>query len=271
MKNFVFDRRESLGGEYSPVIASTEVIANHAKSRRVLEKVISIGQTLAPDQFADAMIEIYREGLSRFGDAWGYSDLPNLLYALADLGKPADYLEIGTRRGRSACMVAAASPYTNMYCADLWQKNYANNENPGPDFVSEQLRQVGHTGAIHFISGDSHVEIPKFLAKNPELSFDLITVDGDHSVEGAWDDLVNVVDTLRVGGVIVFDDIDNPYCPGLLGVWERFIGENQGLRGHVISNSVGLGVAFAIRVAPASRPMRKKNLESLLPSWLRRR
>lgn len=268
MNNFIFDRRSSIGANYSPVIVSPDVIANHAKSRRVIERVVSVAETLAPDQFSDAMVEIYREGLSRYGDAWGFADLPNLLFAIAELGQPTDYLEIGTRRGRSTCMVATASKHTNIFCADMWQENYANNENPGPDHVREQLKHVGHAGAVNFISGDSHIEIPKFFAMHPDLDFDLITVDGDHSVEGAWDDLINVIEKLRVGGVIVFDDIDNPYCPGLLGVWERFIKSNAGLKGCVIENSIGLGVAFAIRTAPVFRSANRNNFMKLFPTWL---
>jgi len=51
--------------------------------------------------------------------------------------------------------------------------------------------------------------------------FDLITVDGDHSEEGAFDDLLNVIPHLNVGGILVFDDIAHPTHPYLLGVWKK--------------------------------------------------
>jgi hypothetical protein len=42
----------------------------------------------------------------------------------------------------------------------------------------------------------------------PPESFDLITVDGDHSLIGAWQDLYDVFPHVRVGGAILFDDLE---------------------------------------------------------------
>jgi predicted O-methyltransferase YrrM len=249
MQNFLFDRADVLGDIRSPVCIGPETIVRHAVSTATLEKVIGVCGKLSSDNFTETMTEAYRLGLSRFGDAWAYADITSLLYAVAELGQPENYLEIGVRRGRSSCMVGAASPQTTIYGFDLWQENYANNENPGPEFVRGELKRVGHAGRAEFISGDSHKTMPVFLSSNPNLTFDLITVDGDHSIEGAWDDLCNVVPRLRVGGVIAFDDIDNPYCPGLMSVWERFMKTFPGLKGQVVTNPLGLGVAFAIRMS----------------------
>ena len=269
MRNFLFDRPDVLGEARSPVCIYPDTLARHAVKRSTLDNVIGVCEKLSDDAFTQTMTEAYRTGLSRFGDAWAYADITSLLYATAELGQPENYLEIGVRRGRSSCMVAAASPQTTIYGFDLWQENYASNENPGPDFVLSELQRVGHTGHTEFISGDSHKTAPDFLSANPELSFDLITVDGDHSLEGARNDLNNVVSRLRVGGVIVFDDIDNPYCPGLLGVWERFMSEHPELKGKVVENPLGLGVAFAIRMCmtnPAKNGKEKKG-SSLWQMW----
>lgn len=256
MRNFLFDYPEVLGEARSPVCVGLDTIARCAVKKSTLESVIGVCERLTNDSFTQTMTEAYRWGLSRFGEDWAYADITSLLYAVAELGKPENYLEIGVRRGRSSCMVAAASPDTTIYGFDLWQENYANNENPGPGFVLEELKSIGHKGRVEFISGDSHKTVPEFLTKNLELTFDLITVDGDHSIDGAWDDLSNVAPRLRLGGVLVFDDIDNPYCLGLLDVWERFMKANPELNGRVINNPLGLGVAFAIRMRnPFSREM----------------
>lgn len=248
MKNFLFNRPDVLGEIRTPVCIGPETIFRHAAKMATLEKVVSICQQLSSDSFTDTMLQAYIHGLSQFGDVWGYVDITSLLYAISELGQPENYLEIGVRRGRSSCMVAGASPSASIVGFDLWQENYASNDNPGPQFVREELKRVGHIGEVEFISGDSHQTVPEYLAANPDLTFDLITVDGDHSIEGAWDDLVNVVPRLRVGGIIVFDDIDNPYCPGLLGIWRRFMKENPVLKGQIVENPMGLGVAFAIRM-----------------------
>lgn len=268
MQNFIFNKETVLGAIRSPVFIGTETLVRHAEKSETLKKVVSVCESLSEDEFTATMIEAYRKGISNFGDAWAYVDITSLLYAVAELGKPENYLEIGVRRGRSSCMVASASPETAIYGFDLWQEDYAKNENPGADFVEAELVRLGHKGRREFIGGDSHKTIPEYFAKHPDLTFDLITVDGDHSLEGAWDDLCNVVGKLRVGGVIVFDDIDNPYCPGLKEVWERFINEFPELSSQIVTNPLGLGVAVAIRMwAPGAGNIQKKSKESWLSKW----
>ena len=113
---------------------------------------------------------------------------------------------------------------------------------------------------VHFISGNSHRTLPAFFGSkrtgiwdrlrlsqrvaNRQTDFELVTIDGDHSLTGAYQDLLDAMPHIAVGGVIVFDDIAPDYsklCPkvvkaergkdphgwgDLLGVWravqERF-------------------------------------------------
>ena len=268
MNNFLFERESVLGSLRSSVFVAPSTLAHRAATRETLEKVIAVCGVLANDDFTKTMTDAYRLGLEKFGESWGYVDITSLLYAVAELGKPKNYLEIGVRRGRSACMVAAASVETAIYGFDMWQKDYANNGNPGANFVEAELAKVGHKGQRHFVDGDSHKTVPEFFRRNPDINFDLITVDGDHSLSGAWDDLTTVVARLNVGGVIVFDDIDNPYCPGLLDVWKRFLATFPQLSGQTIPNPLGLGVSFAIRLTDgAAIPLEQKKLRRA--TWLK--
>jgi predicted O-methyltransferase YrrM len=248
MQKFLFDRPDILGDVRSPVIVSPDTLFDQAASLEVLEKVIAVAKQLTSDPFTFGMIDVYERGERLFGARWKYVDILCALYAVAKLGEPTHYLEIGTRRGRSAAMVAAASPTTHMVCADLWQRDYASNDNPGPEFVTQELRRVGLTGALEFLSGDSHQTIPAYFRDHPNQRFDLITVDGDHSLAGAMDDLINVAPHLTVGGVLVFDDIDNPYCPGLAGVWNEFLAKHPEFVGTTRVNPLGFGVGIAIRL-----------------------
>ena len=268
MKNFLFERPEILGDLRSPVMISPLTILDRATSPTVLRRVVATAKKLSPDPFSDGMVDAYERGQMSFDESWQYADILGVLYATAEMGQPRSYLEIGTRRGRSVCMVAAASPSTNVVCADLWQTDYASNENPGPEFVQSELSRVGHTGSVEFISGDSHVTIPKYFLNNPRAEFDLVTVDGDHSVEGAMDDLQNVVAHLAIGGVLVFDDIDNPYCPGLLQVWNKFLACQPGLVGTIRPNPLGFGVALAIRVNKSAK-LNPGWTSSTLRSWFK--
>ena len=63
-------------------------------------------------------------------------------------------------------------------------------------------------------------------------------------------DLNTVIPRLRVGGVLVFDDTANPYCPGLMGVWETFLDHVPDLAGYSYSE-VGTGISLAIRLGNA--------------------
>ena len=118
-------------------------------------------------------------------------------------------------------------------------------ENPGPDFVKSELKKHGHAGEAHFIDGDSHQTVPAFFAANPDLQFDLITVDGDHSEEGALADLITVIPRLAPGGVIVFDDIAHPQHAYLLRVWQRAMKKFSFLASFEFTET-GYGVAFAV-------------------------
>ena len=246
MKRFLLDPTAGAGDRYSPVFITPDTIAQRASCARTLEKVEGLCRKLAADFYTEYMAEFYNCGVRVAGDDWRFMDLISVLYAVAEMGSPENYLEIGVRRGRSACVVAAASPRTCIYAFDMWQHGYASNENPGPEFVRAELAKFGHTGEITFVNGDSHKTVPEFLTANPDLMFDLITVDGDHSVQGAWNDLSKVIPRLRVGGVIVFDDIANPYRPVLYRVWSDFLRSDIGLAGFSFT-AAGTGVGFAIR------------------------
>lgn len=217
--------------------------------------------------------------LRRLEGETDYLDIRSVLAWLAEAIQPRTYLEIGVRRGFSSAMVASRAPDVNLYAFDLWIKDYANSPNPGPDFVAQELRRVGHRGQCRFVSGDSHRTVPEFL-RSPRTflghfqrwlagrparpdAFDLITVDGDHTLVGALDDLRNVMDACRVGGAVVFDDIapdvpaeairaelgPDPNGHGsLLGVWHAIQREFPQFR-YVDYVDQAPGVAFAIRMS----------------------
>ena len=143
--------------------------------------------------------------------------------------RPKAYLEVGVRRGFSMAMVAGRSPEVEVYGFDLWSPDYAGSPNPGPRFVQSEMRKIGYEKKVHFINGDSHRTLPAFFHaaragalsrlksrcgfKIRPRSFELITIDGDHSLLGAYQDLLDTMPHCAIGGAVVFDDI----LPGSLG------------------------------------------------------
>lgn len=150
-----------------------------------------------------------------------YTSVRTVLGAFAEMARPRTYLEIGTRRGHSLCMVTNCCPGpVDIYSFDLWIHDYAGESNPGLELIKRELKKFDFRGEPRFFPGDSRQTILAFFRQptNPQ-HIDLIFVDGDHSDEGARTDLLNVVDHVSVGGLLVFDDITHPLYASLRGVW----------------------------------------------------
>jgi predicted O-methyltransferase YrrM len=254
---------------YSSVVIGPGALARRASSPAVIKKVVELSRRLEPDEFTVYIASLCERGLDIGGADWGYMDLLTVLYAAAEMGQPENYLEIGVRRGRSAAMVAAACPTVRIVGFDIWQSNYAGSENLGGEFVREQLRQFGHAGDAEFVDGNSHQTVKAFFERNPRLYFDLITVDGDHSLDGARADLEDVIPHLEAGGVLVFDDTANPYCPGLAAVWEDTLKRHPDLKGFAY-NELGTGVSFALRMQRATDSLDHNRVRGGW-SWIRRK
>ncbi|MFZ5919812.1 MAG: class I SAM-dependent methyltransferase [Chloroflexota bacterium] len=152
-----------------------------------------------------------------------YWEIRIALRTLSRVIKPRNYLEIGTRRGWSLAQVLIESPTTQAFLFDIWMKNYGGVQNPGPGFVKRELsRCLNQELDLTFVSGNSHDTLPEnFLGKkqnrlnwiirNPKPfpeTFDLVTVDGDHSILGAWWDLCDTFPLVSIGGALVFDDLN---------------------------------------------------------------
>lgn len=154
-----------------------------------------------------------------------YTSVRTVLGSYAQLAGPRTYLEIGTRRGHSLCMIVNCAPHPiDIYSFDMWLENYAGEANPGQQLIVNELRKFDYRGQIHFFDGDSKQTVPAFFrsASNPQ-SIDLIFVDGDHSDEGARADILNVIEHVSVGGLLVFDDITHPAHRSLLNVWHSLL------------------------------------------------
>lgn len=232
---------------YFPPTIST--LAEAALAPETAERVVALLKRLTPTDDTRGQELFYQWAQARFGQHWRYADITTVLAAAAILLQPKAYLEIGVRRGRSAATVVSCAPECAIYGFDLWMSGYggllAPDANPGPDFVRGELAAAGHRGEVTLISGDSRQTVPRLLAERTDLYFDLINVDGDHSTRGAARDLANVLPRLKVGGIIVFDDISS--APWLADVWRWYIKDDGRYRSWEYDEA-GAGVAAAIRV-----------------------
>ena len=230
---------------------NTMTLAAAAMSEEAVNFVVDLLDRLTPTEETLEQQAFYRLSQAQSQRFWRSADITTALWAAAMLIQPNNYLEIGVRRGRSAAVVAATCPDCTIYGFDLWIADYGRASNPGASFVRKELRAVGHEGHVTLVSGDSSETVPAFLQAHPDLYFDLITVDGDHSSQGASTDLANALPRLKVGGIVVFDDI----CArtGLNRVWEKVVKRDTRYVTWEFTDA-GYGVAAAIRIS--DRPLR---------------
>ncbi len=231
---------------YPPVQVSGNQLGKKVLDTENVRKAVLLNENLEPDDYTEYLTKYYKDGLEKFGQNWEYADIVTVLIGLSEIIKPQRYLEIGVRRGRSVCAVASETPDCDIYMFDRWSKNYAGMENPGPEFVESELIKTGHNGKREFRNGNSHTTLKEFFRENSDISFDLMTVDGDHSYEGAAEDMCDVLPHLRIGGAVVFDDISHPKHLYLYDLWKKMIGDNPRFTSWCYRD-VGYGVGLAIR------------------------
>lgn len=231
---------------YSGVVVGPQSIGDRALAPATRDSVLEIFELLESDDYLRYTREFIRAGRRIAGEGWRYADIVTVLAAAADLVHPTSYLEIGVRRARSMAMVASRAPGCSIIGVDMWQADYADMDNPGPEFVRAQLASIGFDGPLELLSGDSHKLLPRLFETRPDLSFDLITVDGDHSRYGARQDLREVLPRLRIGGVVVFDDIRHPAHPYLHDVWNKAVTSDRRYATWEF-DEIGFGVALAVR------------------------
>lgn len=156
-------------------------------------------------------------------------EIRSVLHWLAANFHPKTYLEVGVRRGFSLAMVASQCPEAEIYGFDLWVPQYAGVDNPGPKFVQAEMERVGYKKRLHLFSGDSHKTLPAFFGngrvglwdrfkfrgstKTRPTTFDLMAIDGDHSLLGSYQDLLDTMPFCSLGGFVVFDDIVTEITP----------------------------------------------------------
>lgn len=199
---------------------NTTALLSSLGSSEVKQRVLEILSRLSTDVYLNRNIETFQTAI-RNRETW--FDSVTFLNWYAATFKPDAYLEVGVRRGRSMAQVVVASPGTRCFGFDMWIPNYAGVDNPGPEFVLNELRKLGGLHAPLLVKGDSHETLPRFWADpdNPQ-QIDLIYVDGDHTYEGAKKDLDITFAHLSPGGALLFDDISHPSHPELYPLWEEY-------------------------------------------------
>lgn len=231
---------------YYPLYAGPSSFESSMTSSETIRGVLGVLKELEADKYVKFNIDYLSKGLETFGDEWKCGDINTALYSICKKINVKNYMEIGVRRGRSMAMVASLHPKANIVGFDMWIKDYVGIENPGPEFVKNELKKFNYDGNISFVNGNSRKTVPNYFKENENTFFDIITVDGDHTKKGANIDLKNVIPRLKIGGFLIFDDIVNPWHTQLRKLWDKKIVKNKRFLSYSFEET-GYGVGVAIK------------------------
>jgi len=142
----------------------------------------------------------------QFSTDWFTPYLPVWDKALATYrGKPGlNYLEIGVFEGRSCVWMLEnilTDPTARLTCVDVF-------EDPLKSKFLANIERTGAASKVTLIVGPSQKE----LRKLPLDSFDIIYIDGSHSVDDVLEDGILAWRLVKEGGLLIFDDYlwENP-------------------------------------------------------------
>jgi hypothetical protein len=109
------------------------------------------------------------------------------------------YGEIGLNGGHSFDWVMRNSPEcTQCISFDLNSHGYTS--------AAVAYMQRKYADAFTFVPGDSAVTVPQFASDHPEIKLDLIYIDGNHSFDGCYNDIVNCRALAHDNTILWIDD-----------------------------------------------------------------
>merc|ERR1719382_2153061 len=106
--------------------------------------------------------------------------------------------EVGFNAGHSAAVFLNANPEANMYSFDIGQFPYTRG--------NAALMKDLFPDRFEYIEGPSAEAVPLFHQDRPDVKCDVISVDGDHSMEGTFADLANFRQLASCRNWVLMDD-----------------------------------------------------------------
>lgn len=145
------------------------------------------------------------------------------------------YLGVGVQEGECVRNVVQANPdIKSLTLCDTWGPHHGGSNRGNGNHVVEMLEREGYKGRVLMLDGPSQELIPG-MTYNVDLSY----VDGDHSEECAYQDLVNAWSHTRFAMVV--HDVSMPAVRAALG---KFAVMYQGARAVIDITGTGTAVVY---------------------------
>lgn len=173
-------------------------------------------------------------------------DVQFLMVKAATLPRGGTIVEIGSFMGLSSILMAqtllrTGNHQARIYSVDTWEGSPEHQELDAIkdrklfDIFKDNIQKAGISSFIHPIRKSSTIAFEDF----EDGSIDLLFVDGDHSFEGCYSDLVYWFPKLRTGGVLIGHDCE----------------PDSGVRSAVEKFSSETGIPYTIHPLPKTHYM----------------
>jgi len=143
-------------------------------------------------------------------------DVANLYYSFTKMVRPLLVVEIGCFIGFSTLHFAQAlreQGFGKIISIDAfdWDVDAGNGEQNRQEVAEHYRKKSQLEDIITYVKGYSG-QVYADLTKDIEQQIDLLYIDGDHSVKGAFEDFNTYYDDVRVGGYLILHDIFPSMC-----------------------------------------------------------
>ena len=121
------------------------------------------------------------------------------------------FMEIGTGSGdftEHICSNVLVKDLTILDTFEGYRDHLGRHGDSGDDQLNFVKQRFENKTNLRIIEGDSFVELRELYESNPDLKYDFIYIDADHSFRGSYSDITWASKMLADGGIIGIDD----YC-----------------------------------------------------------
>lgn len=188
---------------FAAALESNSTVALRLMLKSVIQELGQPGAGKALYHALDAAHGWYGNGGQHhaFWPIEGYVS-PAQLVALQQLAGqgPLQICQVGFNAGHSASQFLLSNPSAKLLSFDLAENAYFDK--------AEKLLGCLFPSRHEIVKGNSELTIPAYHAAHPEFVCHVSFIDGDHSFDGADQDIRNMARMASPNGIVVLDDMD---------------------------------------------------------------